>query len=162
MQTILSSVRLSSLDGRKSGYDVNPSAMCICFCVCLTPIYGSLRVFCFVLFVFCIFYIWYPYQVNKLSCKNCNLNSKVVVLTDAFTRRAPNKNNVVLTIHSIAYIYVRHHTKEVGVALENTDVLSVTVGGWAPTAGLTLVSSVRIVVLWCTRIRSVHCINLTG
>lgn len=76
-----------------------------------------------------IFYIWYPYQVNKLSCKNCNLNSKVVVLTDAFTRRAPNKNNVVLTIHSIAYIYVRHHTKEVGVALENTDVLSVTVGG---------------------------------
>ena len=91
MQTILSSVRLSSLDGRKSGYDVNPSAMWYMF-LCMS--YTNLREFVSVLLVYSIYGTLIKHQVNKLSCKNCNLNSKVVVLTDAFTRRAPNKNNV--------------------------------------------------------------------
>lgn len=89
MQTILSSVRLSSLDGRKSGYDV--IIKCDVAYVSVYVLYQFTGVCeCFV----SIFYLWYRYRVNKLSFKKCNLNSEVVVLTDTFTRRAPNKNNV--------------------------------------------------------------------
>lgn len=52
MQTILSSVRLSSLDVRKSGYDVNPSAMWYMF-LCMS--YTNLREFESVLLVYSIY-----------------------------------------------------------------------------------------------------------
>ena len=52
MQTILSSVRLSSLDVRKSGYDVNPSAMWYMF-LCMS--YTNLREFVSVLLVYSIY-----------------------------------------------------------------------------------------------------------
>lgn len=69
---------------------------------------------------------------------------------------------MVLIIYFIVYIYVRYYIKEIGVVLENIDVLSVIVGGWVLIVGLILVSSVRIVVLWCICICSVYCINLMG